>query len=419
MRALLFSTLLMVAASAPADSLTLAQALTQAADHNPSVRQARASLAQARERKLAAYAAFLPKLSFSAGQSQSGSYDPDQNEFSGGNRGTSLGLSSSINLFHGMGDLASLRQAEASLGSAEEDLRVSLAATAYTVRSAWAQLLFAQQQVALNAQTTKRREDNAALVQLRFDVGSENKGSLLQTQAQSAQAEADTRSAARAVAAARRALARALGQDDGSKLEAQGDFPLPTEAVEGDDAKLAASLPTVTKARLGLDSARAAVGGADAAFLPSLNASAGLNRSGSEWLPQQGSWSTGLSLSWTLFNGFSDLANRSSAKEALLAQEAALEDAQRSGADDLASARDNLADALDQLKVRDAVLKANETRAEIARAQYTQGLIGFQDWDQIESALISAQQSSLNGRRDAALNGFAWQKALSIGWEQP
>ena len=403
-----------------AESLTLDQAMSEASAHSPAVKQARAALAQAHDRKLAAYAAFLPKLNLSAGESTGGPYDPDAGTFGGGGQpGTSLGLNSSINLFRGLGDLAALRQAEAALGTAEEDLKVSLAQAAYSVRSAWVDLLYAQQQLDLNSQTTKRREDNSAMVQLRFDVGSENKGSLMQTQAQSVQAEADTRSAQRAVAQARRALARAIGLDDGSRLEAQGEFPVPDEAPGGDDAKLAAGLPTVVIARLGLDAAKAALSGATAGFLPSLNASAGVNRSGDQWLPQDGSWSAGLSLSWNLFNGFSDLSNRSGADQALLAATAAYEDAQRQGADDLADARDSLANALDQLKVRDAVLQAARTRADISRAQYTQGLIGFQDWDQIESSLISAQQSSLNGRRDAALNGFAWQRALSIGWDQP
>jgi outer membrane protein TolC len=83
----------------------------------------------------------------------------------------------------------------------------------------------------------------------------------------------------------------------------------------------------------------------------------------------------------------------------------------------LADARDALANALDQLKVRQASLDANLVRAEIARAQYGQGLIAFTDWDLIESNLITSQQSSLSGRLNAALSIFAWQEALSKGWE--
>jgi outer membrane protein len=399
-----------------ADDLSLEQALALAQSHNPTLTQDQATLDQARERKLAALAAFLPKLNLGAGQSQSGLYLPNSGSFISGTAGTSLGLSASLNLFHGLADKAALDQADAALSSAEQDLRVAVAGVAYAVKSAWAQLLYAQEQVALSDQIADRGHQNSAMVQLSFNVGTENKGSLLETQAQAIQADAGTRSSRRALAAAQRNLARVLGQDN-ADLKAVGDFPTMDPPPPGDDAKLAETLPTIIKARLAVAQARAALHVSDGAYLPSLDAQAGLNRDGNAWLPQNGSWSMGLSLSWNLFNGFSDSAARSSAEAALLGQEASLEDAIRQGVDALADARDALANTLDLLTVQKASLDANETRAEIARAQYVQGLITFTDWDLIESSLISAQQSSLSGRLNVALSIFAWQEALSKGWE--
>lgn len=417
---ILFAFLLTLGARLPAESLSLDQALSYAAEHNPTLREAKAAREQARARKLAAYSAFLPKVALSAGQSQSGAYNPwveGADGFTGGSPGTSLGLNGSLSLFRGLGDLASLRQAEAALGSAEQDLRLSMAQVAYSVRVAWARLLYGQAVVLLSNQTFKRRADNSSLVQLRYDVGSENKGSLLQAQAQALQAEVDEASSQRRLSAARRALARALGHDTPAGLVAEGAFPKPDQPTESDDKALSLGLPATIKARLAVASAKAALAAADAAFWPSLSAQASLNRSGQDWLPQRGSWSTGLNLSWNLFNGLSDVASHSSSRQSLLAQEAALENTQRKAIDELASARDAVADALGQMKVRQALLAANEARAEIARARYTQGLIGFQEWDQIESSLVAAQQAWLNGQHEAALSGFSWQNALSIGWE--
>jgi outer membrane protein len=413
--ALVFSALL-GAAALPADDLTLEQALATAKAHNPTLKQALATLEQARERKVQALSAFLPKLGLSAGAAQTGPYGVSSG-FSGGGPSSSLGLNGSLNLFNGFADKAALDQAQAALDSAEQDLRVSTASIYYSVEAAWAQLLYSQEQVDTDDQIAARQQQNSAMVKLTVDVGGDNKGSWLQTVAQSVAADANTASAKRALKGAQRSLARVLGQDDFATLKAVGEFPQTQDVPDGDDAKLAETLPTVMKARAALAQAKAALTGSDAAFLPSVNGDAGVGLAGGPWMPQDGSWSLGLSLSWNLFNGFSDAANHGSAAQALLSQEAGLEDALRQGLQAISDARDALANAMDQLKVRQASLDANLVRAEIARAQYGQGLITFTDWDLIESNLISSQQSSLSGRLNAALSIFAWQEALSKGWE--
>jgi outer membrane protein TolC len=411
---------LVSAATSQAAGLSVDQAAAAAAAQNPALKEAVNTRDQARERRLAALAAFLPKLNLSSGLSQSGAYDPLNGtfgEFTGGRSGTSLGLSASQNLFRGFADLAALRQAEASLSSAEEDLRLAKASAAYNVRVAWSRLRFAQEQSDLNADIAKRRDDNVALVRLRYNAGRENKGAVLQTEAQAVQAQADARRAKRDLASARRNLAKALGQDGSADLSAQGELSAPAAPAEGDDSKLAESLPSVRKASLNLDQAQAALDGDTADWLPSLNASGSVNRSGNDWAPQQGSWSLGLSLSWNLFNGFADLASRRSDLSGVQSQRLALQDARRQALLDLGDSREDLQNSLDQLEVREAFLKAAEARAEIARAQYTQGLLGFEDWDRIESDLISARTASLSGRLNAALSGYAWAKALTQGWE--
>jgi outer membrane protein TolC len=423
MRSFIFLSLLAVfagAAALPAESLNVEKASTAAAAKNPALKQALNGVDQARDRYLAALAAFLPRLNLSSGLSQSGAYDPlsgSFGDFSGGHSGTSLGLSASQNLFRGFGDLAALRQAEASLHSTEEDLRLIRAKTAYDVRVAWSQLRFAQDQADQNADIAKRRDDNVALVRLRYDAGRENKGAVMQTEAQAIQAKADARRAARDLASARRSLAKTLGQDSSANLNADGELAVPAAPAEGDDAKVAETLPNVRKASLSVDQAQAALDGDTADWLPSLNASGSINRSGDAWAPQQGSWSLGLSLSWNFFNGLADFNSRRSDASGLQSQRLALDDARRQALLDLGDARDNLQDNLDQLEVRDAFLKAAEARADIARAQYTQGLIGFEDWDRIESDLISSRTSSLSGRLNAAISGYAWAKALTQGWE--
>ncbi len=175
-RALLLTTVI-GAAALHADDLTLDQALALAKAHNPTLKQAAATLDQAREHRLAAVSAFLPKLNLGAGDGQSGPYSTGGG-FGGGGQGTSLGLNGSINLFNGFADKAAYDQAQASLDSAEQDLRVATASTYYSVEAAWAQLLYSQEQVTVDEQIAARQQQNSAMVQADRGRGRRQQGLL-------------------------------------------------------------------------------------------------------------------------------------------------------------------------------------------------------------------------------------------------
>jgi outer membrane protein TolC len=71
-------------------------------------------------------------------------------------------------------------------------------------------------------------------------------------------------------------------------------------------------------------------------------------------------------------------------------------------------------DAAQQSHVQQQVLQAAELRAEIARSQYTSGLMSFDDWDIIEDDLIAQQKTDLTARRDAILALAAWENARGV-----
>ncbi|HNX53516.1 MAG TPA: TolC family protein, partial [Pontiellaceae bacterium] len=66
------------------------------------------------------------------------------------------------------------------------------------------------------------------------------------------------------------------------------------------------------------------------------------------------------------------------------------------------------------LSVQKAQLEAADVRATVARAQYQQGLISFQDWDTIENALVTSQRSWLSSRRAAVQAEAAWKNAMGL-----
>jgi outer membrane protein TolC len=68
-----------------------------------------------------------------------------------------------------------------------------------------------------------------------------------------------------------------------------------------------------------------------------------------------------------------------------------------------------------QLKVDSSFREAAAMRADIARKQYNNGLLSFQDWDTIESDYIKRQKNYLASKRDRVINESNWEKALGRG----
>jgi outer membrane protein TolC len=68
-------------------------------------------------------------------------------------------------------------------------------------------------------------------------------------------------------------------------------------------------------------------------------------------------------------------------------------------------------DALGNLIVQQKFLAADQERAKIAEAQYTTGLITFNDWIIIEDNLVSVEKSLLDAEANALLTEASWLQA--------
>jgi outer membrane protein TolC len=206
-------------------------------------------------------------------------------------------------------------------------------------------------------------------------------------------------------------LARLLGREPQADLRAAGELQAPVLPEQGPPKGLE-ELPAMQRAQAALDSAEEDLRRSRATWWPSLGASASVGRSGGDWLSESGSWSAGLSLSLPLFQGGSRLASTQAAGSRLLEARRVLIQAQRQLRLDLEQSYGSLADAVDNAEVQALFLEAGLLRAEVAQAQYTQGLLGFEAWDQVESDLINAQVQALSSRGDAQRALAAWERSL-------
>jgi outer membrane protein TolC len=421
MKLLLFFALSIVAASLASSTLSWDASLSEARRANPELIQAEQALRQAELGEISARAAFLPRASLSASTGQGGDYRPLDSEWGqlgpAGSPNYGLGLSSSLNLFNGFSSLASLRTAKTRLSLAELQLREARASLAFSLRQAYAQLVFVAEQVELADELAARAKENRDMVELRYEAGAENKGSHLQAKALAAQAQFEADRARRSRRSASLTLSRLLGRGADASLQAEGSLDSPKAPDEPDFEMLLDQLPAVLRAFYQMDQAENTRLGAWSPFLPSLNASGSLNRSGPDWAPQNGSWSAGLSLSLPLFNGFGDLAALHSAKSAEAEARSAGHEARLQARLDLEKAWQDYADAVAALALRAMSLEASQARAEIGRVQYAQGLLGFENWDRIESDLSNARKSALSSRLNAVVSQAAWDRALGKGFE--
>jgi outer membrane protein TolC len=428
---MLFTLLSLAAPLAHADTLSWDEAVSQAARQNPDLLAARAGVASGEASVGGARSGFLPQLSANLGYNYGNSSttvfssNPLTNtaSLSGDSRDAhgsyTANASLTQNLFAGFQDRAKLAQARANAEAARASLDGTRAQVSHDLKSAFVALEYAKDYVVLSEDILKRRTANLKLVQLRFESGRENKGSVLLSRAYEDQARYDALVARNAREVARADLARVLGRPEGedlSGLDIRGTVPVDAPpAAAPDFASLALATPAYHEALAREDAADRAITAAHANFYPSLNATGTVSRQGTPTSNQTDRWSVGLGLSFPFFSGGKDwYASEAAAQDwraALYKREAAGREARR----DLTDAFTGYVAAVQRLKMDESFRSAAKVRAEIARGKYENGLLSFEDWDQIESDLIAREKTYLTSRRDRVVAEAAWEQAQGKG----
>ena len=72
-------------------------------------------------------------------------------------------------------------------------------------------------------------------------------------------------------------------------------------------------------------------------------------------------------------------------------------------------------DAVQENKVQQFQVKAAQTQEEIAKAEYLNGLLIFQNWNQIESNLTNQQNSELSGLLNIKTAEANWELTQGKG----
>lgn len=401
-------------ADPPVATLTWPACVEAAAKDNAALRAAQDNVQAGVYSARAAHSGWWPQLSASLG------YNRSNGTASGitaanANDSYSATVTGSQNLFSGFQDSAKIEQAEANLRNAEATRDGVKATVSFDLKSAYAALLFAQRSVGLQQDIIRRREENLRLVDLRFQSGRENKGSVLLSKAYLNQAHFDALQARNNIATARAQLARAMGQDEVRPYEVDDSMPVADPPHAPDFFALAQVAPAQRQTRAREEAARAAVGLARAGLLPSLSVNGTVGRQDREWFPQDDYWSVGVSLAVPLFSGGRDYYATQSAGASFTAASAARRDRAQEIVAELKQNHAAFVEAVEKLKVDESYLQAAQVRAEIARNRYNNGLISFEDWDLVENDLIARQKTVLQSRRARTLAQAAFEQTQGQG----
>lgn len=319
------------------------------------------------------------------------------------------------NIFNGFADKARVEQAEANSEIAEAQLQIVKAQTSFDLKSAYANLVYAQRSIRLQENIRDRRKSNLNLVDLRFENGSENKGSVLLSQAYLDQADLNIIQAKNSILTANAQLARAVGRDETTLITVAEDIPTLEIPQSVNFQALAIQTPRRSQAVFREKSAESGITLAKAGYFPSLGVSGTYGREDRDFFPRDDKWSVGLQVNIPIFNGGRDYYTTQSAISNRSAAGSNREDLDRELVTTLSSSLARLTEAKKNLEVTTSFLRATEMRAEIGRGRYNNGLLSFDDWDLIESDLISRQQAYIASQRDYVLAEATWENALGTG----
>jgi outer membrane protein TolC len=311
-----------------------------------------------------------------------------------------------------MKTLNNVKSASEDIKAAQYNYKFTSAEVRARLRTAFINLLKAQELVHIAQDIYDIRRGNLELITLRYESGIEHRGALLTAEANLAQAEFEISQNKRALEVAQRELQKEMGRTQFLPLRVQGDFVVSDDVLKKPDFEvLAKNNPSLEKLIAQKNAASFGIKAARAQFFPELSATAGADKSGSRFLPVDNQWNAGLTLRLPLFEGGLRLAEVAQAK-AVFNQAQANE---RSAKDGIVVALEQgwtaLRDAVATVEVQKRFLSAAEERAKIAEAQYSLGLIQFDSWTIIGDGLVSAKKAYLSAQANALFAEANWVQA--------
>lgn len=398
-------------------TLTWQDCIRAAVDNNTDLKASIASLRATMSQEGVAEGGFFPTVNYNGSWGRA--TDSAGDDTASTTHAADLFISKFLlnqNIFNGFQDIEKWRQAKANTRASLAALQITKAQLSYDLKQAYESYIYARAFQKLTSDIIQRRKENLRIVELRFQSGRENKGSVLYSQANLNQAKFDDLQARDIKEVARVQLRKALGFDESSEIDVFQEIPLQTWSPKLPDfSTLMLRAPDYVQAEAQTDAAVHGVDIAKSAFFPQANLTGEWGTQAGDFFPRVPYWKLGVNINLSILNGGRDYSTVRGA----VATKVQNQNQQTSvGRQDLINLRQNyinLIEAIEQLKVNESFREAASIRAEIARKKYNNGLLTFDEWDIIETDLITRQKNYLQSLQTRVLAEAAWEQAQGVG----
>jgi outer membrane protein TolC len=401
-------------ADVPGTQLTWEDCVRLATKQNPDLQSSREAVLNSDAVRMGAYSALYPQIS--ASFSDTRAYQ-SANLTSPHNYSTAYGEQLSVlqTIFNGFATKGNIDQARAQLNLTFANLNGEKASVSFNLKSAFAQLLYAQKLIKINHDVVDIRQSNARLVRLLYEGGSEDKGNMELTQANLDQALYNLDQAIRTRDLSGVQLGVYIGRDLPAPVLAEGELQTDIPPVKPDFAKLALLTPSYFQHKAQVDAAAAGITIADSGWYPTVTADASAYRSDSRLPLKNHGWSAGFSVSYPIFQGGATYFDVKAANASLRQSLENLRSGTNNAALTLAQMFKSMVDAEDNVRIQRGLLDATSLRYKIADADYRNGLMSFQDFNTITNDYVGQQQSLLSAQLSAVIAEAGWEEARGLG----
>ncbi len=372
---------------------------------NPSLISARESVNQSDLSKKMSVSGLLPQVNGGVNRNHSKQETADANE------SYSYSVNASQLIFDGGKKKYDIAKKNELISSSEFGYEISSSNVRLDLRTGFIGLLRAQELVKITEGILTRRRQATDLIRLRYEAGREHRGSLLTSEAKLAQAELEVSQAHRNLDIAQRNLFKTLGWSKFIPVRVDGDLRI-NIALESNPAfeDIARNTPFLQQLITREKAAELALKAAKANYLPDIKASASAGAGAPNWPPDSDQWSVGVSLSIPIFEGGRIKQEVASAYSGLISAGAEVRSGEQEITSTLHTKWVDVRDAMEVISVREKFLEASRERAKIAEAQYSTGLLSFDNWIIIEDDQVSAEKALLEAQAGALTAEARWQQ---------
>ena len=387
-----------VTATAPAkavrtgDLLTLQQCLDIARQRNPNMAAAAFAVDAADARVGQARSAYYPQVSLSGNYSKYSAYADASNASNDLYQGNAT---LTQNIFDFGKTPSQVRIQALGRDAARSDQRNTASLVAFGVKQAYYDLLQAEKNLEVAAETVKLTQDQLDQAKGFFDAGVKSRYDVTSAEVNLSNAKLGQIRAENTVQVARVTLKNAMGAPDLADFTIEDMLAFQRSPITFDDAvqRAYANRPDLQSVLAKKEASKESVSLARSGYYPTLSGNANYTRAGDTFMPEQSGWSAGVTLTFPLFNGFLTNNQVKEAKQNLNIQKANEESLRQGILLDVQQAYLNMRALEDGVAVAELTVRQAQENYDIVNGRYGAGVGSPLD---VTNALVGLTNAKTN-----------------------